>query len=223
MNTCFTDCISNTVLEKGNYGYRNSDRTAIEDNNLRINSKDLWNVGDVIGVAINLDERNVEFFRNGISLGIFFKEIPVGENKAYFPSILLGYKQKVYVNFGQENFFFNYPDYNCIDLPEGEYRNYLLVSKSLLNFLKVYYFKYVYDLKIPKNNISSLFSEIFLILSNITLEDEISIKEAFIPFLLDINESQRMDELFKRIYLTSKFFKRNEIFARLINCKNYKI
>ena len=104
-------------------------------------------------------------------------------------------------------------------MSEGDYRNYLFVSKSLLDFIKVYYFKYVYEIKIPKANLCSLFSEIFITLSNITLEDELSIKEAFIPFLFSINESARLDEFFKRIYLSTKHMKKNEIFIRLINCK----
>ena len=218
MNTCFTDCISCTVLDKGNYGYRNSDRLALEDNLSRIMINDLWNVGDVIGIGINLDDKNIEYFRNGDSLGVFFKDLPVGENKAYFPSVLLGYKQKICVNFGQQKFLYKYSNYNSFDLPEGEYRNYFSVSKSLLDFLSVYYFKYVYEIKIPKANLCSLFSEIFLTLNNITLEDEFSIREAFIPFLIKINEPSRMDEFFKRIYLTSKYMKKNEIFTRLINC-----
>lgn len=220
LSTCFTDCISRTVLDLGNYGYRNSDRTAVEDNNLRTISNDLWNVGDVIGIAINLDERNIEYFRNGVSLGIFFKDIAVGENKAYFPSVLLGYKQKIYINFGQERFFYSYHNYNSLDLPEGEFRNYFFVSKNLLDFMNVYYFKYVYEIKIPPTHICSLFSEIFLTLYNITLEDEYSIREAFIPFLLKIDELSRMDDFLKTIYLTSKYVKKYEIFTRLVNCKD---
>jgi len=165
-----------------------------------------------------LDERNIEYFRNGISLGIFFKNIPVGENKAYFPSVLLGYKQKIYVNFGQDNFFYKYSNYNHFDLPEGLYRNYFSVSKSLLDFLNVYYFKYVYEMRIPKVNVCTLFSDIFQTLNNAMLEDEFSIKEAFIPFLLQINELSRMDDFFKRIYFASKYLKKNEIFTRIINC-----
>lgn len=211
--------MSYTVLEKGNYGYRNTDKTAFEDNLTRILPTNLWNIGDVIGVGINLDQKNIEYFRNGISLGVFFSNIPVGENKAYFPSVLLGYKQKIYVNFGQEKLNYNYPhSYNSLDMPEGEYRNYLKVSKSMLDFLNVYYFKYVYDMKIPKSQVCSLFSELFLTLNNITLEDECSIKEAFIPFLMKIHEPAKMDDFLRRIYVSNKSLNKNEVFNRLINC-----
>jgi len=218
LNTCFTECIGRTVIDLGNYGYRNSDRTAFQDNTISSINHDLWNIGDVIGVAINMEDKNIEFFKNGVSLGIFFKDIPIGENKAYFPSILLGYKQKIYVNFGQEKFFHIYPNYNSIDLPEGEFKNYFFVSKNILDFLNLYYFKYVYDMKITKTNIYSLFAEIFITLNNITLEDEYSIRGAFIPFLLKIDDISRMDDFFKMIYITSKYGKKQEIFTKLINC-----
>jgi len=143
----------------------------------------------------------------------------VGENKAYFPTILLGYKQKVMINFGQENFFYSYKNYNNIDIPEGEFRNYLHVSKNLLEFVKNHYFSFLYEIKIPRSNIICLFSEIFLALSDITLEDELSIKEAFIPFLLAVNDELNIDEIMRNIYLTVRQYRKSDIFCRLMNCK----
>jgi len=178
----------------------------------------MWNIGDVIGVAIDMDEKIIEYFRNGISLGKFFSDIPIGENRVYFPSILLGYKQKIFINFGQEQYFYNYGKYNCIDLREADIRGYLKVSKTLVEFLEQYYFNFLFESQILRGNLIAFFSDFFQALTNITFEDDVTIKETFIPLLIKINDIQKMDDIFKNCYLTLKYAKKNEIFLRLISC-----
>ena len=67
-----------------------------------------WDIGDVIGVAIDLEERTIEYFLNGEKLGIAFENIQVGENIAYFPSLTFSNNQKCYVNLGQYKFKYDY-------------------------------------------------------------------------------------------------------------------
>lgn len=45
-----------------------------------------WAVGDVIGCCLR-DGRDVEFFRNGVTLGVAFTDIPSGPGIAYFPAV----------------------------------------------------------------------------------------------------------------------------------------
>eukprot|EP01084_Bolivina_argentea_P192112 329865_1 len=50
---------------------------------------ELWSNGDVIGIKLDLKERQVEFYRNRKSQGIAFKNIDVGTNIMYKLAILL--------------------------------------------------------------------------------------------------------------------------------------
>ncbi|GAB2279360.1 hypothetical protein Dimus_014002 [Dionaea muscipula] len=64
-----------------------------------------WVVGDVIGCCIDLDEDEILFFRNGISLGVAFcgirKMLP---GAGYFPAISLSQDEKCDLNFGSRPF-----------------------------------------------------------------------------------------------------------------------
>lgn len=67
-----------------------------------------WDIGDVIGVCIDLEEQTIEYFLNGETLGIAFKNIPIGPNITYFPSVTFSNTQKCYVNVGQFKFKYDY-------------------------------------------------------------------------------------------------------------------
>ena len=59
-----------------------------------------WAVGDVIGSLINLNTREILFWRNYEFLGVAFSGIEVGPNRAYFPAASLQTGQRVQFNFG---------------------------------------------------------------------------------------------------------------------------
>ena len=40
---------------------------------------EVWSAGDVIAAYIDLDKKEISFSRNGNSLGVAFRNIPVGE------------------------------------------------------------------------------------------------------------------------------------------------
>ena len=63
-----------------------------------------WSVGDVIGTLINLQTREIMFWRNSDFMGVAFNNIEVGQNRAYFPAISLQNGQRVQFNFGQRPF-----------------------------------------------------------------------------------------------------------------------
>jgi len=60
----------------------------------------LWSAGDVIGTLLDLDKREISFFRNEESLGVAFKNVKIGPNMAYFPAVSLSQGQRVVFNFG---------------------------------------------------------------------------------------------------------------------------
>ncbi|XP_078432636.1 E3 ubiquitin-protein ligase RKP isoform X2 [Wolffia australiana] len=65
-----------------------------------------WVVGDVIGCCIDLEEREISFYRNGVSLGIAFHGVRCGGAKAigYYPAISLSQGERCELNFGGRPF-----------------------------------------------------------------------------------------------------------------------
>lgn len=63
-----------------------------------------WAAGDIIGSLINLNTREIIFWRNCECLGVAFRNIEVGPNKCYFPAASLQRGQRVVFNFGQRPF-----------------------------------------------------------------------------------------------------------------------
>lgn len=52
-------------------------------NKTRIVEKLLWITGDVISIRLDLQKRNIEYFINNESIGIIYRNIPIGEEIKY--------------------------------------------------------------------------------------------------------------------------------------------
>lgn len=61
-----------------------------------------WSVGDIIGTLIDFDRKQIEYWRNGKSLGPAFTSLKSGPNCVYFPAISLRRYQRVVFNFGKQ-------------------------------------------------------------------------------------------------------------------------
>jgi len=73
-----------------------------------------WNVGDVIGCAIDLDEGSITYYRNGTSLGTAFENVKTGRDFAYFPAVSLSFEEHIRINFGDRPFCFKIEEYEPI-------------------------------------------------------------------------------------------------------------
>lgn len=60
--------------------------------------------GDVIGCAIDVDAGEIEYFRNGESMGVAFTNVIQGPGHAYFPAVSLSYTERCMFNFGGHPF-----------------------------------------------------------------------------------------------------------------------
>ena len=71
-----------------------------------------WACGDVIGSCIDLDKREIRFYRNGVDLGVAFRNVrsAVSGDKsrssllAYFPALSLSHGERCELNFGAKPF-----------------------------------------------------------------------------------------------------------------------
>lgn len=61
--------------------------------------------GDIVGVALNLDAKTIEFYKNGVSQGIAYTNLPAG---SYTPAISVQ-NNTISINFGQQPFAYSTP------------------------------------------------------------------------------------------------------------------
>ncbi|EDW84144.1 uncharacterized protein Dwil_GK13978 [Drosophila willistoni] len=67
---------------------------------------DKWQIGDIIGVTIDVDREVIEYFRNGRSMGVAFNKLEKGPGLTFYAAISLGYTQGVQANFGNRPFVY---------------------------------------------------------------------------------------------------------------------
>jgi len=80
-----------------------------------------WKEGDVTAYGIDLEEKKMECFINGKSLGIAFTnmEVPVGDT--VFASVSISFQGEFIVNLGQHGLKYSYPGYTPIYCDELEH------------------------------------------------------------------------------------------------------
>ncbi|GBP36122.1 E3 ubiquitin-protein ligase RNF123 [Eumeta japonica] len=76
-----------------------------------------WREGDVIGSCLDLDKGTMEFYRNGVSLGVAFSDVSRGPGLAYFPAASLASQEHLYANFGHVPFVFPVEGYQPLQAP----------------------------------------------------------------------------------------------------------
>ena len=168
-----------------------------------------WDSGDFIGVCIDLNDKTIEYFRNGVSLGIAFTNIPTGENIAYFPGISMSGEEEIVFNFGKLPFKYDYPGYEPFDLPDCIYTNSIQITSDLILLLKSYVLKLVELEDINFLSKIMISNKIFDFLVNVSFKDLFVLRKYVIPFLYDLEFNQL--EIFF-CYLLKFIFKNEKIY-----------
>uniref|UniRef100_A0A8D0G5H4 B30.2/SPRY domain-containing protein n=1 Tax=Sphenodon punctatus TaxID=8508 RepID=A0A8D0G5H4_SPHPU len=91
-----------------------------------------WAAGDIVSCLIDLDEGNIAFCLNGVSLGTAFDNISRGSGMAYFPAISLSFKESVAFNFGSRPLRYPLGYRPLQDKPGAD----LVKAHKLLGYLK---------------------------------------------------------------------------------------
>lgn len=145
-----------------------------------------WDIGDVIGVCINLEDRVIEYYHNGDNLGIAFENIPFGENIAYFPAASFSKSGNVVYNFGGTNMAYNYTGYLPMDIPRSVYQNTFEITADLLEVINTHTLKVLARKEISKIQKLMFSSHIFNFLVEISFKDLHIFIELLIPFMLKL-------------------------------------
>lgn len=59
-----------------------------------------WRSGDIFGICLDMDDGKIEYYRNGVALGIAFADIERGPGVALFPAVSLAFDDSLAANFG---------------------------------------------------------------------------------------------------------------------------
>ena len=145
----------------------------------------IWDIGDVLGVCIDMDKKNIEYYLNGVSLGLAFNNIPKGENVAFFPAITLARGESCLFNFGQLPFKYEYKNYKPFDTPMNKINGIDVIISDLLRLWKNNILPLLLSSKITEYQNLLLSSDIFNLISQ-HITDSYIFHEVIIPFLLDI-------------------------------------
>ena len=149
----------------------------------------IWDIGDVLGVCIDMDSKFIEYFLNGESLGITFENIPKGENIAFFPAISLSRGESCIFNFGQIPFKYEYKSYNSFDTPLSKINGIDVIISDLLKLWKINILPLLSSSKISQYQNLLLSSDIFDIVSQY-ITDPYIFHQVILPFLTDIIKSK---------------------------------
>ncbi|XP_011189510.2 E3 ubiquitin-protein ligase RNF123 [Zeugodacus cucurbitae] len=104
-NKCTFNENSGVGDTKWSYGYDGSKQQIWHISTSKYGDK--WQIGDIIGIVIDVEQEKIEYFRNGHTMGVAFTKLERGPGISFFPAVSLGYNQGVQVNFG--NMPFKYP------------------------------------------------------------------------------------------------------------------
>ena len=165
------------------------------------NQKDygkFWDMGDIIGVCIDMDGKSIEYFLNGESLGSAFYNIKKGENVAFFPAVSLRRGESCLFNFGQLPFQYKYKGYQSFDKSLSQIN---CINKNVNDLLTVW-----------KENILPLFTsdkisvyqnlllsnDIFKFVSQ-NLEDLYIFHEVLVPFLIDLVKTLKNEKVIDKV------------------------
>ncbi|XP_017767583.1 PREDICTED: E3 ubiquitin-protein ligase RNF123 [Eufriesea mexicana] len=96
-----------------------------------------WLAGDIIGCALDLDNGNVDFCRNGRHLGRAFENISMGAGFAYFPTVSLALTEYLTANFGSTPMHYPLEGYEPLQaIPKQEIHQAMLLFKWFLKIVE---------------------------------------------------------------------------------------
>lgn len=149
-----------------------------------------WDIGDIIGCCIDLDNKTLEFYQNGDSLGEAFSNIITGQNVAYFPGLSLAKEESCVFNFGDRPFVYKYKGFNPIDQVDTAYQEKLvcLVNNIIYFFLSEKFIQFFNNEKSEKYLKILYCYKMILFLKEYGFPDQSILYENIIPSMSKCDE-----------------------------------
>lgn len=91
-----------------------------------------WRSGDIFGVCLDMTKGTIEYYRNGLALGLAFEEIERGPGLSLFPAVSLAFNDQLTANFGGSPFRYPVQGYKPLQSAPSKM---LYQSDHLLKYL----------------------------------------------------------------------------------------
>ncbi|XP_055849939.1 E3 ubiquitin-protein ligase RNF123 isoform X2 [Episyrphus balteatus] len=156
---------------------------------------EIWQIGDIIGVCLDINKSIIEYYRNGVSMGIAFKNIEKGPGIVFFPAVSLGYREGLKANFGNSPHRFPVSDYNTLQIkPFIKLEKAELLLRYTINLAGIISRpKYKEKEKKTQDGRFSTKKIIHVLLSSLVIEylaknilDPYVIEEIFLPYIMHL-------------------------------------
>ena len=79
--------------------------------------RSFWRSGDIFGICLDMDKGIIEYYRNGVALGVAFEDIERGHGLSLFPAVSLAFNDSLTANFGGSPFRYPVAHYKPIQIP----------------------------------------------------------------------------------------------------------
>lgn len=76
-----------------------------------------WRSGDIFGVCLDMDKGTIQYYRNGVALGLAFEDIERGPGMTLFPAVSLAFNDSLTANFGGSPFRYPVAGYKPLQNP----------------------------------------------------------------------------------------------------------
>lgn len=145
--------------------------------------------GDIIGTLIDLKNGEISYWRNEKFLGVAFKNVPIGPNYAYFPSLTLEKNQHVIVNFGLRPFHIRHSfTIMAINEPTCFINNYFSAAQRCIDLFKSFIMAFL-DPKFSSMSVDEKIIVGGLIINHILefLDDPYVFEQSFVGFIFELS------------------------------------
>lgn len=138
-----------------------------------------WRSGDIFGVCLDMDRGIIEYYRNGVALGLAFEDIERGPGSTLFPAVSLAFNDSLTANFGGSPFRYQVKGYKPFQNPPHKLlfqADYLL--EYLVNISRLISSNQKNSSVVPKSSSAISIDSFHMLIAN-------NIVERIVPLLLN--------------------------------------
>lgn len=138
-----------------------------------------WRSGDIFGVCLDMDKGTIEYFRNGLGLGLAFEDLERGPGMSLFPAVSLAFNDSLTANFGGSPFRYPVAGYKPLQSPPHKmlYQSDFLLE-YLVNISRLISSKQKGNKTVPKSSTEISIDSFYMLIAN-------NLVERMVPMLLN--------------------------------------
>jgi Kip1 ubiquitination-promoting complex protein 1 len=128
-----------------------------------------WRSGDIFGVCLDMENRTIEYHRNGVPLGVAFSDLEKGPGISLFPAVSLAFNDSLTANFGGSPFRYPVSGYKPIqETPTKLLYQADILLDCLVNIARLISSNHPKEQYVPKSEVSV--DSMYMLISSLIVE-----------------------------------------------------